>query len=65
MIDFTGYEEKDRGSTGVGQTIVHVTLALLFLGGVYAFFFKTEWIRPRIDTRSTEFGVLYTNERNL
>lgn len=59
VMDFTGYEERDRGLMGIGEAVVHVMLALFVLGSAYAFFLKTELGRPSTDIRSTELGALH------
>lgn len=59
VMDFSDYEERDRGLRGIGEAIVHVMLALFVLGSVYAFFLKTELGRPSTGIRSTELGVLH------
>jgi branched-subunit amino acid ABC-type transport system permease component len=59
VMDFSGYEERDRGLRGIGESIVHIILALFVLGGVYTFFFKTELGRSSTDIKSTELGTLH------
>ena len=42
-MDYSEYPESDQGLQSIGETLVHVILALSFLFAVYAFFAKTEW----------------------
>ena len=42
-ISYSEYPESDKGVENIGQTIVHVILALIILGVAYTFFAKTEW----------------------
>ena len=42
-IGYSDYPEPDKGLESIGQTIVHVILALIVLSAVYTFFAKTEW----------------------
>lgn len=63
--DFRGYEERDRGLRGIGESVLHVMLALVVLGGVYAFFLKTELCRPSTDIKSIELGTRHADGMNL
>lgn len=65
VMDFTDYEEDDRDLMGVGEAILRVTLALVVLGSVYAFFLKTELSKPSTDIKSIELGILYSDGMNL
>ena len=65
VMDFIGYEERDKGLRGVGEAILHVILALFVLGVVYAFFLKTELDIPNTDRKSTELGILHSDWMNL
>ena len=65
VMDFSGYEERDRGLKGIGESVVHVILALVVLGGVYAFFLKTELCRPSTDIKLIELGILHSDSINL
>ncbi|HXH55447.1 MAG TPA: hypothetical protein VNK03_06890 [Gammaproteobacteria bacterium] len=42
-VNYSEYSESDKGIETIGQTIVHVILALFILGVAYTFFAKTEW----------------------
>ena len=42
-MGYSDYPEPDKGLESIGQTIVHVILALIVLSAVYTFFAKTEW----------------------
>ena len=61
-MDYSGYPDSDKGLESVGQTIVHVILALIVLGVVYTFFAKTEWEpvlkSPELKTNTAESKVL-------
>ena len=65
VMDFSGYEERDRGLMGIGEAVVHVMLALVVLVGVYAFFLKTELDRASTDIKSIELGTLSSDGMNL
>jgi len=65
VMDFTDYEEDDRDLMGIGQAILRVTLVLVILGSVYAFFLKTELSKPSTDIKSIELGILYSDGMNL
>ena len=64
-MDFTDYEEDDRDLMGIGEAILRVTLALVVLGSVYAFFLKTELSKPSTDIKSIELGILHSDGMNL
>lgn len=64
-MDFSGYEERDRGLMGIAEAVLHVVLALVVLGGVYTFFFKTELGIPSTDIKSIELGILHTDGMSL
>lgn len=55
-MDYSDYQEPDKGLESVGQTIVHVILALSFLCAAYTFFAKTEWepvVKPPVVKTNT------------
>lgn len=63
-MDYSNYPEPDKGLESIGQTIVHVilALALLVLFAVYTFFTKTEWEpglkSPMVKTNTVESRAL-------
>jgi hypothetical protein len=61
-MDYSDYPEPDKGIESIGQTIVHVILALIVFSAVYTFFAKTEWEpvvkSPVVKTNTVESSAL-------
>ncbi|HRA42751.1 MAG TPA: hypothetical protein PLV31_03565 [Gammaproteobacteria bacterium] len=61
-MDYSDYSDPNKGLESIGQTIIHVILALIVLGAVYTFFAKTEWEpvlkSPVVKTNTVESKAL-------